>query len=198
MANREAFDTPIVALAITLIVYLRCVGNAFVYDDNEMIVLNRFIGDFALVWKSFVNDSWWFRNPLKLPQSAYYRPLQDVWLAANFHLFGFAPPGWHLAIVAVHLIAVWLVFEIARELTDTRGLRFIAATLFGVLPIHAQAVVWPTAIPLPMSAMFELAALLVFIRRERGETRRRISSIAAPLFYATGVAESRIGGGVPD
>jgi Flp pilus assembly protein TadD len=178
------FDSPIAALAITFIVYLRCVGNAFVYDDNEMIVLNRFIGDPALVWRSFLNDSWWFRNPLKLPQSAYYRPLQDVWLAANFHLFGFAPAGWHLAIVAVHLIAVWLVFEITRALTGTRWTPLIAATIFGVLPIHAQAVVWPTAIPLPMSAMFELAALLVFIRRERGEAASWTLSIAAPFFYA--------------
>ena len=108
------------ALAITLVVYLRCVGNAFVYDDNEMILINRSINDWAMVWRSFVNDSWWFRNPNKLPQSAYYRPLQDVWLAVNYHLFGFAPAGWHLLTIAVHLIAVWLVFRIARELTDSR------------------------------------------------------------------------------
>ncbi len=113
-------DTPLAALALTLMVYLRCIGNAFVYDDNEMILINRSIGDWAMMWRSFVNDSWWFRNPQKLPQSAYYRPLQDVWLSANYHLFGFAPPGWHLMTIAVHLIAVWLVFRIARELTDTR------------------------------------------------------------------------------
>jgi tetratricopeptide (TPR) repeat protein len=174
-------DTPLAAIAITLLVYLRCVGNGFVYDDNEMIVLNHSIGDWAMVWRSFVNDSWWFRNPLKLPQSSYYRPLQDVWLAANYHLFGLAPPGWHLMIVAVHLIAVWLVFQIARELTDSRWTPIIAATLFGVLPIHAQAVVWPTAIPLPLSAVFGLVALLFFIRRERD---RRATKILAPLFYA--------------
>lgn len=171
-------DSPIAALAVALAVYLRCVGNAFVYDDNEMIVINRYIGDFAMVWRSFGNDSWWFRNPFKLPQSAYYRPLQDVWLAANFHLFGYAPAGWHLAIVAIHLVAVWLVFRIARELTDSRWTPIIAATLFGVLPVHAQAVVWPTAIPLPMSAAFELAAFLYFIRREPR------SKLLAPIFYA--------------
>jgi protein O-mannosyl-transferase len=174
-------DTPLAAIAITLLVYLRCVGNGFVYDDHEMIVLNRYIGDWAMVWRSLVNDSWWFRNPFKLPQSAYYRPLQDVWLTANYHLFGFAPAGWHLAIVAVHLIAVWLVFQIARELTGSRWTPIIAATLFGVLPIHGQAVVWPTAIPLPMSALFELAAFFFFIRREHD---RRATKILAPLFYA--------------
>ena len=174
-------DTPIAALAITLIFYLRCVGNAFVYDDNEMIVINRSIGDWAMVWRSFVNDSWWFRNPNKLPQSAYYRPLQDVWLWLNYQLFGLAPAGWHLMMIAVHLIAVWLLFRIARELTDTRWTPIIAATLFGVLPIHAQAVVWPTAIPLPMSAVFMLAGFLCFIR---GERDTRAGKIFAPLFYA--------------
>lgn len=178
-------DTPIAAIAITLLVYLRCVGNGLVYDDHEMILLNRYIGDFAMVWRSFVNDSWWFRNPLKLPQSAYYRPLQDVWLWANYRLFGFAPPGWHLAIVAIHLLAVWLVFWIAREMTSARGesrwTPILAATLFGVLPIHAQAVVWPTAIPLPLSAVFELAAFLVFIRHERAP---RSATLLAPAFYA--------------
>jgi Flp pilus assembly protein TadD len=174
-------DTPLAALAITLLVYLRCVGNGFVYDDNEMIVMNRYIGDWAMVWRSLVNDSWWFRDPYKLPQSAYYRPLQDVWLSVNYHLFGLAPAGWHIAIVAVHLIAVWLLFRIARELTNSRWTPTIAAMLFGVLPIHAQAVVWPTAIPLPMSAVLELAAFLCFVRREHD---RRASRILAPLFYA--------------
>ena len=173
-------DTPLAALAITLIVYLRCLENGLVYDDHEMIMLNRYIGDWAMVWRSFVNDSWWFRNPLSLPQSAYYRPLQDVWLAVNYHLFGFAPQGWHLAIVAVHLVAVYLVFQIARMLTVSRWTPIIAATVFGVLPIHAQAVIWPTAIPLPMSAVFELAAFLFFIRNENGAR----SKFVAPLIFA--------------
>ena len=146
-----------------------------------MIVINRSIADWAMVWRSFVNDSWWFRNPYKLPQSAYYRPLQDVWLSLNYHLFGFAPAGWHVLTIAMHLIAVWLVFRIARELTDSRSTPIIGATLFGVLPIHAQAVVWPTAIPLPMSAVFMLAAFLFFIRRERDA---KASKLLAPLLYA--------------
>ncbi len=151
------------------------------YDDNEMIVLNRFIGGWAMLWRAFLNDSWWFRNPLRLPQSAYYRPLQDLWLALNYHLFGPSPPGWHLAMIAIHLAAVWLVFRIAAELTRTRAAPFLAALLFGLIPIHAQAVAWPSAAPLPMSAAFELAALWCFIRRGPGGFQRRI---AAPALFA--------------
>ncbi len=135
-----------------------------------------------------------FAIRIKLPQSAYYRPLQDVWLWLNYHMFGFAPAGWHLTMIAVHLIAVWLVFRIARELTDSRWTPIIAATLFGVLPIHAQAVVWPTAIPLPMSAVFMLAAFLCFIRSERDTRARKISRADV---LCDGAAQPRIGGDVP-
>ncbi len=175
------FDTPALALVLTAAVYLRCLNNEFVYDDKDMITHNRFIGDWAMVWKSFVNDSWWFLNPLNLPQSAYYRPLQDVWLWLNYHLFGFALPGWHLALIAVHLVVVWLVFEVARNLIAHRWTPLLAATLFGLMPVHAQAVVWPIAIPLPMSAAFELAAFLCFIRGGRAGGGRRLWALA---FYA--------------
>jgi len=174
-------DTPIAALAITLLVYVRCLRNAFVYDDHLLVELNPYIGQWAMVWRSFVTDAWWFHNPRDLPQSAYYRPLQNVWAAANYHLFGIAPQGWHITSIAVHLIAVWSVFQIARELTRSRWTPIIAATLFGVLPIHAEAVVWPAAIAIPVCTVLQLAAFLVFIRGERQECPTQVLAL---LFYA--------------
>src|SRR5579862_2522302 len=174
---RFLIDTPALALLITTAVYLRCVNNEFVYDDKDMIVRNPFIGDWAMVLKSFGRDLFWFVNP-NHRQSVYYRPLQDVWLSLNYHLFGFAVPGWHLALIAVHLIAVWLVFEIARDLSDARWTPLLAASLFGVMPIHAQAVVWPVAIPLPMSAAFELGAFLCHLRGDRRGGIRRLAALA--------------------
>jgi len=171
-------DSPVFVLLLTAAVYLRCTRNEFVFDDKEMIVRNRFLGDWAMVWDSFVRDSWWFIDPHHLPQSAYYRPLQDVWFWLNYHLFGFAVPGWHLTLIAVHLIAVWLVFEVARELSPHRWKPLIAATLFGVMPVHAQAVVWLIAIPLPMSAAFELAAFLCFVRGGDQGGMRRVWALA--------------------
>lgn len=158
-------------ILLTLAAYLRCLRNGFVYDDHEMVTLNRYIGGWPFIWKSFVNDSWWFRDPLRLPQSSYYRPLQDVWLGLNYHLFGPNPAGWHAMMIAVHLVAVGLMFVLAREFIAGRVGAVIAATLFGLLPIHAQAIAWPSAIPLPMSAVFEMAAMLFFIRRAQRPAR---------------------------
>jgi tetratricopeptide (TPR) repeat protein len=164
LANYDAVALAGVLLA-TLVVYLRCLSNGFVFDDHEMIVANRFIGDWSFFWKSIVNDSWWFRDPLHLPQSSYYRPLQDIWLGLNYRLFGLQPPGWHATMVLLHLLAVVLVFKVASILTGHRLSGLLAALLFGLFPAHAEAVVWPAAIPEPMAGLFELAAFYFFIRR---------------------------------
>src|SRR5208283_5556467 len=95
-------------LLLTMLVYLRCLGNGFVFDDHEMIVINRYLGQWSFLWKSLVNDSWWFRDPLHLPQSSYYRPLQDIWLGIHYQLFGLVPGGWHATMIALHLAAVWM------------------------------------------------------------------------------------------
>ncbi len=158
-------------LAVTALVYLRCLANGFVFDDHDMVVANRFIGQWSFLWKSLARDSWWFMDPTRLPASAYYRPLQDIWLGLHYHLFGSDAAGWHATMVALHLIAVWLVFEIAARLTGEQYAAPAAALLFGLMPLHAEAVVWATAIPLPLSGALELAAFYLFIARAGAERR---------------------------
>ncbi len=169
-------------LAGAALVYLRALGNEFVYDDNEEIRLNHLIGDWSLAWRSFARDSWWFRDPARLPQSAYYRPLQDLWLAINYHAFGMNPIGWHLAMIAIEVLAVFVVFKVAEELTRDFSSALIAAALFSILPIHAQAIVWPSAIVIPMAAVFELGALLIVIRH----------GTRAPVWLAAAMALSAL------
>ncbi len=163
--------------------YLRCLSNQFVFDDHEMIVLNRQIGRWSFLWKSFAHDSWWFRDPAHLPQSSYYRPLQDVWLGLNYHLFGLAPAGWHVTMVMLHLAALYLVLKIALLLCSNRWAALSAVILFGLLPVHAEAVVWPAAVPLPLAAVFELAAFYLLIRR-KAQPRWRRFVLPGALFAA--------------
>ncbi|MGH7815727.1 MAG: tetratricopeptide repeat protein [Candidatus Binataceae bacterium] len=150
-------------LVLTAIVYARALGDEFVFDDREMIVLNRYLGRWSFPLKSLVRDSWWFRDPKHLPQGSYYRPIQDIWLWINFHLFGLDPVGWHAASLALHLIAVWLVFRIASILTADRLTGVVAAALFGLMPVHAEAIVWASAAPIPLAAAFELGAFYYYL-----------------------------------
>ncbi len=170
----------IVILVVTAVAYLRCLSNGFVFDDHEMISVNRYIGNWSFLWRSLINDSWWFRDPARLPQSHYYRPLQDIWLGLNYQLFGLQPLGWHVLMVALHLCAVVLAFSVARLLSGSRRCALIAALLFGLTPIHAEPVVWATAIPELLAGTLELAAFygLMLFHRD-GDRRRLYWSLAA-------------------
>ncbi len=164
-------------LIVTAVVYLRCLANGFVYDDSVMIVTNRYIKDWSFFWKSFLHDWWWFRDPSHLPQARFYRPLADAWLGLNYHVFGFNALGWHATLVALHLIVVWLVFRIAERLARDAGVALLAALLFGLLPFHAEVVVWLSAAGHLLGAVFELAAFYLVIAAGRAARRGRAGAV---------------------
>ena len=75
-----------------------------------------------------------FRDPSRLPQSAYYRPLEDTWFAANALVFGTHPAAWHLAKIVLHLVAVVLCFRVGQLLTGDVATGLLTAAIFGRHP----------------------------------------------------------------
>lgn len=143
-----------------------------------MILENRDLKKWSFLWKAFYHDSWWYRGNGIDPASAYYRPLQLVWFGLNYRLFGFHVMGWHAALIAMQVAVVWLVFRVTEELTDgDLSAAVVAALLFGLMPIHAQAVSWISAVPFPMTSLFELIALLALVRRGPMSIRRTVESL---------------------
>jgi len=166
-------------LLAALVVYLRCLGNGFVWDDDALILSNPYIGQWSFLWKSLIRPEYWF---IDWVQQGRYRPLFSIWLALSYHLFGFKPAGWHALAVAVHLVAVWLVFKVGLGLTERRESALLAAALFALLPVHAHAVVWAAASCDVLAGTFALAAFYFFMRREDG--RLRNWSLALALYAA--------------
>ncbi|HUO06283.1 MAG TPA: tetratricopeptide repeat protein [Candidatus Binataceae bacterium] len=151
-------------MVVTALVYSRCLRNEFVFDDHDW-AKNQYVGRWSFIWKSFVNDAWWYLDPAHPPQSAYYRPLLDAWAAINFHLFGLNPIGWHAGMIVLYLIVVWQVFRVASMLALDRWTGLLAAAFFALLPIHAESVAWPAAICQPLLAIFELGAFELYLHR---------------------------------
>ncbi|HVN64849.1 MAG TPA: hypothetical protein VMT58_09450, partial [Candidatus Binataceae bacterium] len=145
-------------LVVTALVFARSIGNEFVLDDHDQIVGNGQLGNWSFIWESLLRSSAWFIHPLPLLAATYYRPLQNIWFAMNFHLFGLYPAGWHAAMIALHLLVVWMVFRVAALLCTDDWAALGAAGIFALMPIHAEAVAWPAAIAAPLSAVFELGA----------------------------------------
>jgi dolichyl-phosphate-mannose--protein O-mannosyl transferase len=137
----------VAVLFLTLLVYLRCLGNGFVNDERWEVVENRYLEQWSFFWNSLTRDAWWFSNPHRLPQSAYYRPIQNLWIALNFHLFGLNPIGWRAVKVLLHLCAVILVFRVSQLLSRSVSAALLSALLFGLLPVNTESVVWSVGPP---------------------------------------------------
>lgn len=162
---------------LTTLVSLRSLSNGFVFDDVDVIQRNPFIGHWVFVWKSLIHDVWWFRKPASLPQSPYYRPLQNLWFALEFYFFGHRAIAWHAAKILLHLVVVLLAFRVAVLLSGDVMVGLLSALFFGVFPAHAEVVAWISAIPEPLAAGFELAAFSLALEGPY-DRRMRLGSVA--------------------
>ena len=158
-------------LFATAAIYLPSLRNGWVFDDWPELVSNKLIASWSFVFNSFRYDVWYFRNPLRVPQSVYYRPIQNLWFAANAALFGLHPAPWHLAKIVLHVVAVVLSFRVAQLMTGEAGCALLTAAIFGLMPAHVGGVVWASAIPEPLSTVFELGAMIFLIQRKPGWSR---------------------------
>ena len=158
--------------------YLRCLANGFVLDDGAMIVNNPDLGNWSFLWKAFTREEFWYSDAAFLPHYRNYRPLLLVNYWIHYHLFGLNPAPWHASIVAVHLLATWLVFKIARRLAGESTPALLAASLFAVTPIHAAAVVWMAASGMVLSTTLSLAAFYLIMPRAEGSVRNWAAAIA--------------------
>lgn len=170
-------------LIATALIYMPSLRYGWVWDDKAEIVERSALQSWAGIAKSFIYDSWWFRDPDHLPQSAYYRPLQLVWLALNYMILGVHPAAWHLEKIVLELIGVILCFRLAQLLTKNTAIALLAAAIFGLIPANVESVVWNSAIPEPLSAIFEMGAMICFIQRKPGTGSSR-GLVFALILYA--------------
>jgi len=170
-----------VVLAATLLVYLGTLQFEFVYDDLGQIVSNPVVQNWKYVPLMFRGNVWM----QQLAIGNYYRPLFLLWLLVNHTLFGLHPAWWHLTTVLAHVAATAMVFALALRLTGERRAAFIAALLFGLHPVHLEAVAWISGAPEPMLAVLLIAAFLAYLNyRERRQGRWLAASLGA---YALGL-----------
>src|SRR5574340_712765 len=160
---------PLLLLAATFIVYVGTLQFEFVYDDMGQIVNNPVVHS----WRYL---PWYFHSNVWMQQYAvgnYYRPLFLFWLLLNYTLFGLQPLFWHLTTVLAHLAVTWMVYLLVRRLTSDQATAAIAALLFGLHPIHLEAVAWISGVTEPLLAMLLVPAFLCYLNyRERGRARR--------------------------
>jgi len=173
------------ALLLTGLTYLRTITFDFVFDDFAEIVLNPRLQSWSNVPGYFLQQAWSVVDPAW--HGSYYRPVIWVWLTLGYHLFDSIPGWWHLAGIAMHLLATVLVYCLGRRLLRDPLAAALAALLFGVNPIHVEDVAWVASTGDMLFALFFLSSFLCYLKWRQEEPHRRWWFWLSLLLFALGL-----------
>ncbi len=155
----------ILLLIITTVLYARSIGNGFVsLDDPLLVTENRMVTEPSL---RHVFDAFRSFDP------ELYVPLTFLSFQAEAWTLG--PGAWHFHLInlLLHLAAVIIIFSIVLALTRRRDWSLLAAALFAIHPVNAEAVLWVSSRKDVLSTVFALASLRMFLAERTQPSRLR-------------------------
>ena len=198
---------PLVVAALTTICFIPALSGSFLnWDDNVNFLDNP-------AYRGFGPEQlhWAFTSVL----FGHYIPLTRLSWSLNYVIGGMDPWGYHLLNLLLHTANTLLFYVVARRLLaaatgegsqDGLGKPELsaaaagAALVFGVHPLRVEAVVWISARPDLLCAMFVLLATWAYLRavEDSGPARRgpllvSVAALAAALL-SKGVALPLVAG----
>lgn len=165
MSSRLAI---VLLVGTALLAYANSVGGGWVWDDYPLIVQKRaFYGDPANIPSALISPD------RALPESgtSYYRPLAALNYFADRAVFGVEPAGYHLESVVLHIAITVLFWHLLAGLFRDPQLALVAALVFAVHPVNAEAVNFISARNNLLCAVFMLASLDLLQRGRVGAVR---------------------------
>jgi tetratricopeptide (TPR) repeat protein len=152
----------ILIAAVAILIFVRSLPYAFVYDDESQVLENTWIRDWSQVLRFFSNHVWAFARTQTI--SNYYRPLHMVTYAVAYSLGGLKPHVFHLLSLLFHALCSVTVALIGFRLSRNRFAGAAAGLLFALHPIHAESVTWISGITDPLCAAFYFPALYFYLK----------------------------------
>ncbi len=137
-------------LLVVAVAHAGALRAGFVWDDTPLLLRNRLLGDPSALGPLLAGDLW-AGAPVEDGRSGYYRPLLLLDYRVDVAIFGFSAPWMHLRGLLWHLLAVAAAWRLARGLLSPWPAA-VAALIFGLHPVQAEAVTWIAARNDPMAA----------------------------------------------
>ena len=172
----------LVALCLmVIIIYLPAMlWGGFVWDDNLCVKVDP-VRDVSGLWQI------WF-SPSAIEAEDHYWPITYTTFWLEHKLWGFAPTGYHIVNVLLHLVNTLLVWHLLRRLAVPGA--WLVAAVFAVHPLHVESVAWIIERKDVLSGLFYLAAALAYMRFvEQPNPRWYVGSL---VLYAAGLLSKSI------
>src|SRR6266700_4767170 len=123
---------------LCFLVYLPIASHQFVFDDNT----------FFVTWqtpKSFSNLPSFFQGDVPTGHVGVYRPVRTLLYAIDYALWGGNPLGYYLQAILLNAVIALLIYGISLKLTKNIITAFAVGMLFGLQPVHTEAITFATA-----------------------------------------------------
>ncbi|OGY43493.1 MAG: hypothetical protein A2731_01595 [Candidatus Buchananbacteria bacterium RIFCSPHIGHO2_01_FULL_39_8] len=168
--EQKKFLAIIIVLVLTTLVYSNIFPNQFLWDDP----------DFYQNWTALYsakNIPDLLRGELPLQHGGVYRPLRSIFQLLLVQTFDSKAvtagsesaknlTGYHLISLLIHLLAVLAVYLIVELLTKKRVMAFIAALIFGLHPIHTEAITYFTTSIDEIGIVFCLWSIYFYLKSQ--------------------------------
>jgi protein O-mannosyl-transferase len=142
-----------VIVLISVIAYLPVFHNGLLaWDDEGYIKNNPLVYSFSL------------KDIFSQNSMGNWHPLTILALAAEYHLFGLNPVGYHAVNLLLHILNVLLVFYTVYLISDKAPVALIASLLFGVHPLHVESVAWVAELKDLLYTFFFLASYIFYLK----------------------------------
>lgn len=163
--GRHVWFLALLLFAFSLLVYVRTLGNDFVWDDEGMFVHNPAIRSFANLPGFFLaaEDFGTSTAAANIGQDVrYYRPLLGVVHVLEYQFFGASPLGYKLVNWLLNGVLVTGAFLLAGSILGNWTKAFWGTLLYSVLPARAEVVYWVYSDSHVFAAVFTVFALLAW------------------------------------
>jgi tetratricopeptide (TPR) repeat protein len=155
-ARRHVALLAVLLAAATAAVYAPAMRNGFVnLDDPDYVTRNPYVLH-GLTW----TDIKWALGS-NYPSSNWH-PLTWISHMTDVQLFGLHPAGHHLTNVALHILAVVLLFLLIERATGQALRSAAVAALFAVQPLNVEAVAWISERKSVLCVLFFLLGIIAY------------------------------------
>jgi len=150
-------------LLLTALAYFPSLSNGFFCWDDKDVPLAPFVRqlNFQNIWKYFSTF-----------HAGLYHPLTTLSFAIDYTIGNGSAFPFHVTNLLLHLANTCLLFNLIRKLFRNFNIALIVALLFGVHPLHVEAVAWITSRKDLLYVFFFLGSLISYTFYIEGEKKQ--------------------------
>ena len=154
-----------IILLCTVIVYSNTFKNDFIIDDYSFIVDWPLIQDLGNLPEFFGS------NNQPKGEEGVYSPIKTFFHALNYNVWGLDPFGYHFVALIIHLLGTLLVYRISYQLASNGSVAFLCGLLFGLHPVHVEAITFLTASIDTLGIIFLFASFYFYIASQNNNRK---------------------------